>query len=488
MINIFLKQLIEIYNLGFNYIVVKLNSIILNDIIDFIILNKYIYFFILLTYFLLWFDKRFYSKKSKIIILIIIAFLIILFTYLCLFIDINNLPLFFSELFWYSKLINLAFIIHVLWLHWIYNIFWYYRCEKICWFISRISFIFSLSFLMFLISYLDLSVGKYRKNYQSRLIWKQHENPSICVFTVDDLKRSKKIAAILKFILSLFRSIVGFFITLFWRYVSLIFGFKDISRIGYRNIILMCLFIIVTFIISYYILGIARLYVVWIFFFIYNSYQVFILHINRYVSNKDRLINNTLDYEEEKKELIIIFLKVAIRRNYSNLLKIKYEEIWEDQNIFSILKDFFNYYLLYYYREDVDEKQKKFIKDTQRYYYKFVFLLPQYYYLYLNKKNSGFEFLNYLYYFHRVFIYKNWLKWCEWTLFEIWIREIRHDYKTFENRRKILDALKAMTLYYRLDKTEVIYLRKVFIEDIYKLLKNGKSYKTIFTLYEDKFF
>lgn len=128
----------------------KMIQINLEGICNFILLNKYIYLFIFITYILLLFDKRFKYTYYK----IIIGIFILIITLLLLLLD--DTSLFIKDIFWYSKIINLSLIIHILWLVWIYNFFYYFRLEFCCWVISKIGFIFSLSFLMYLSCLFDL--------------------------------------------------------------------------------------------------------------------------------------------------------------------------------------------------------------------------------------------------------------------------------------------------------------------------------------------
>jgi hypothetical protein len=66
-----------------------------------------------------------------------------------------------KDLFWYTKILNISFLLHTCWLYWIYIYIWYYRWESTSWVSSRISFVFSLSFILFLLNYLVLYLHIY---------------------------------------------------------------------------------------------------------------------------------------------------------------------------------------------------------------------------------------------------------------------------------------------------------------------------------------
>ncbi len=110
--------------------------------------NIEIYLSVLISYLLLLgliFDSRInINRKLLIIFLMFILWIISVY--------INKIPyLIIKDLFWYSVILNISFIFHVLILSWIYRICWLNRWEYSCYIISRISFTLSLSFIIYIL-------------------------------------------------------------------------------------------------------------------------------------------------------------------------------------------------------------------------------------------------------------------------------------------------------------------------------------------------
>jgi hypothetical protein len=88
----------------------------LEKINNFIQLNMYIYLFIIITYILILYDYRF----PKFIKIVWMPLFIITITVVFTIIDIDNLWEWMKDLFWYTKILNISFLLHTCWLYWIY--------------------------------------------------------------------------------------------------------------------------------------------------------------------------------------------------------------------------------------------------------------------------------------------------------------------------------------------------------------------------------
>jgi len=443
MFNLLSKLSTNIYELGSNIFISKLKEINLDIFFNFLWENKYIYLFILITYILLSFDDKFDNNKWKYMVLFIIFILIILMTITVIIINVKDLPKWLNELFWYSKILNLSVIIHVIWLPFIYKIFWYLKCEKICWIISRISFIFSSSFILFVLTYIDMCVYVNINRISLDIIMDENIDSET---GMDLYNYYEKIYHIISTILCIIRTIVAFFIILFYKYVALIFGIRDLYKIPLKNWIYMLLFFMSTLIISYWILGIARLYIVWIIIFFYNLYLLFKVHINLY-GNDDP----------------------------NNIYNIKLSEITYRK----IFIDFFNLYLLSYYKYDVEYKQKEALYFLYRNLFLIAYSLPQVHYLYLNERNPiHFKAICW----KKLFIFDYWVILAFIALWNMWIEDRSYNFKKI---RGIVKLYKNLKIIYNLNEKEKIFLKEIYIRNICLLKKKGLKYSEIKKLYID---
>ena len=410
----------------------------LEKINNFIQINKYIYLFIIITYILILYDYRF----PKFIKLFWMPLFIIIITVLFTMIDIDDLWGWIKDLFWYTKVLNISFLLHTCWLYWIYIFFWYFRLEKACWIVSRISFLCSLSFVLFLLNYLVLYLRMY--------------------FVLNEIfVRKYKFLYYSYFYFIIFikiiKTIIRFFMMVHGNYNILLMGGKNISYLSYeflRDMFKAMLFIIVTLILalalSYYLFGICRLYLVWIILFIYEFVKLFKNYLNNY----------------EK-----IYRDNDIYISWNIFKKYKFLNIWIQ---------FFTVYIILNYTQDIELKNKDYVKFLYTYFYKDLYTYPQVNYLYLNKGNCGFEYSYKDFYYISYglyllfFKYEPWLERCKGNFANMFFFELKYD---VDKIRKIEEYIKLQGEYYRLTNLEVASYIKFYTIDYRKrFLKRWREY------------
>ena len=175
-----------------------------------------------------------------------------LFIFLLLF-NIKDVSIWLQELFWYTIILNVSFLFHVCYLNWLYIYCWNRRYQYLCFLINRFYFFFSLTFIIYLINHIRILIYKIEKI-------------------------NKYFEVIAKFLLIFTRilnSILFFFILSFINYSLFIQGRLKIN-FTFRNIIYYLFIFLLTLIISILILGIPRLYLIWIYLFLFGAYKTFI--------------------------------------------------------------------------------------------------------------------------------------------------------------------------------------------------------------------
>lgn len=230
--------------------------------LDFDILGNFIYnnifllSFILFTYLGIIVDSRF-RFKNKIFIFFALSFFILL----SIIFEYRDLHLFFRDLFWYTQILNFCFVVHVLYFHWIFLYFWKKRREKICWYVSLIAFILSMSFIVFLLNWLYLHLyRKYHLKYYLK-VYKFTNKKTRVLFFIN--------------IILVITVILRFFIFIFIGYSSIIVGTYRWKKISLKQITMMICFFIFTLIISIYYLGISRIVFVWFIIFFISLLDTF---------------------------------------------------------------------------------------------------------------------------------------------------------------------------------------------------------------------
>lgn len=143
-------------------------------------------------------------------------------------------------------IINTAMVFHILWLSWVYKLAINHKYYSIVFLASRISWLFSLSFLR------------------------------ILLFKIDDILCEKKDSNLLK-IYKFFSFIIGFsldyLVYSFLNYGLFLQGRKKFTK---KQIIFSFFFFWITWVISHYFLFISRLFVVWMIFILWSMINVFI--------------------------------------------------------------------------------------------------------------------------------------------------------------------------------------------------------------------
>jgi len=104
----------------------------INNIINFLYINKYFFIFMLFVYFGICLDNRF-KTKNKILILVFFIVNVIMFI---VFKGINTLLI--KDIFWFSLVLNSSFIFHTLICDWLYRLFIFLNWDYGCFIITRI--------------------------------------------------------------------------------------------------------------------------------------------------------------------------------------------------------------------------------------------------------------------------------------------------------------------------------------------------------------
>lgn len=311
----------------------------------------FLIFLIWISY-LVYTDNRFKFNR-KVLFFFIIAVLLIFSYY------IDKVPyLIIKDLFWYSLVLNGSFIFHVLILSRIFHFCWEKHYEYLGFIISRISFTLSFSILLYWLSSI------YNKTQEIYIYYKI---------------KSKSISGnffciIIKFIqvlINILRIILIHFSNLFCNYSLVLLGRNDHQYSS--NIIIKYIVMFLVFLILSIIIGIPRLFIIWIFqgfleickilnleyqnINIKNEFRnlKFLDKIKYTYNNYNKIIYLSLCYENKKdilekiyeKPYHIFFMFDLFKFTY-NKYKGIYSEIWgsvdtiyEDYNenlIYPILK------------------------------------------------------------------------------------------------------------------------------------------------------
>ena len=224
-----------------------------NYLFELTFLNSLVLCVIVLIIYLVWTDDRF-SQKRKILFLCISSLFIILSFY------INRAPYeILQELFWYSLILNGSFIFHTLILDRLFYYFWKNNkkpnYEYYAFLVSRISFTFSLSFIIYNLNKLNMSLYN---NY----------------FRMD--KKVDKFLYILDVLIVIIKAICLNFSIIFHNYCTLIIGLQ--SKEWNIKIIMHLLIQFSILLILSLMMGLPRLYIMWIILGVYELYNI----LNRY--------------------------------------------------------------------------------------------------------------------------------------------------------------------------------------------------------------
>ncbi len=214
------------------------------------------------------YDGRF-NIKRKILIFVLIMIQLLVYFYL------DMLPiLLLKDIFWFSLVLNLSFIWHVLLLHWVYKMCIWKKWDYGSYLITRISILTSLSILVLLLQSFCLLLHRINTYFGDIPWWNSKETrytSSKCEISYNVKLWLSWISwnGYVKFMNNIFLSIILYFMKGFNNYSLLILGGLEISSSSILKNYKYYLFIILTFILSYSIL-VPRLYIMWVCILIWN--------------------------------------------------------------------------------------------------------------------------------------------------------------------------------------------------------------------------
>ena len=315
----------------------------------------------------LYYDSRIkLNRKFLIILIFIILWLISIY--------IDKVPyLIIKDLFWYSLVLNGSFIIHVLILSWIYRICWLNKWEYICFVISRISFIFSLSFIVYLLHICNYILFSYIDNKKINLY----------IFL-----------NIIYYIINVINLILRYFIIIFHNYVIFLMGLNEKKEIEFIDNIInkykIFEFIVFTLSISI-IIGYPRLYIIWIFYFLKKGFDIYIIKYNS-------LLNKEFNFFKKLNSLWIEeLLNVPSKTLYKNI-EIKQidiiAEIYKKPYYNFFMFDLFKFLFIegkYIGCHDIEKLEKsKFPLKTPFKFYSWIEIMKEYY----NNRDIVYEYFD----------------------------------------------------------------------------------------------
>lgn len=278
-------------------------------------------------------DDRF-TRNRKVI------FIIGFFLFLILSVYIEKTPyLIIKDLFWYSVVLNGSFIFHVIILDRIFYWCWKNNYEYIGHLISRFSFTFSISGIIAII----LSIFFYLLEFE--------------------LKNKKRIFPKIQKLFFYYPAFIIILIslhfsTIFHNYSLLLMGNYEIKYT--KAVIIKHLIIFIIFFIIAYIIGLPRLYVIWIFQFILESYKI----LNQdYINGGEGNPFDERDFYHKIKdhfflrneELPILLLQEYFGYKYSGLANV-YEKPYHELFMFDLVKFLNRYSNEYYAWKFLDKK------------------------------------------------------------------------------------------------------------------------------------
>ena len=350
----------------------------------FYLLIQIFLFFILIV--LVITDDRFSTKRKYLFFFLTLMFWIISFY-------INKAPmLIIKDLFWYSLVLNGSFIFHVLILSRLFNYCWKNHYEYAGFLVSRISFLCSLSGLIYIIKIIQ-DQSNFLFVYKS---WEPEDTNYLISYY--DIKITNKKLLIINLMQKFFNkynkienihwkfvryfqyflwfilSILIYFSLLFHNYSLILMG-KNKTSYTKEELIIKISFFLLLFLISI-IIGISRLYIIWILVIITETYKI--LTFEYIPTLKKSFMKKTL-YEKLKEiyeypqELLF---SSYYEKKYSELSKI-YEVPYNPFFMFDLYKFLLNKYKFGYYSiwgekntiyENYDEKLIYPIRKVYKYY------------------------------------------------------------------------------------------------------------------------
>lgn len=274
--------------------------------------------FLLLLFYLIivigiWYDKRFSLNRKFLFYFLFLSVNLVLW-----FLEKNPFYFFLYDLFWYPVVLYMSILWHVLILNWIYYYFWKKKFYYYCHIITIISWVTSLSLIIVILVHIDKKIYKYLSspNYKVEIFF-----------------------SVLKIMINIIIAILHYFVIQFHEFVYFLQGqyplpikkHIEIWKTYYKELLLFILKYILIFIftlfISYFILGIPRLYFIWIFIFL-NELKEFIYQ--RWV-----FFIKTSNKFQEPFQLKMGFYKLWLSFIYSPISKDSYKKLIEKyENIY----------------------------------------------------------------------------------------------------------------------------------------------------------
>lgn len=200
-----------------------------------------------------------------------------------------------EELFWYTLVLNGSMIFHSLLCEWLFRLFIRLDLEYGAFIVSRISFVLSLSFIKYLVEIAELYIVLMFPDYFK--LFKNKTFEKIIYFLGIYIMR----------LIQIIKLILIFFMSLYCNYTIIIFGIKTVRLVlDYRllkNLIKLISLLSLTLYISIYILGVHRLYLLWIIWslcYILNIFKIYQLNVfnkfwNHIYNDVNLKTNNLID-------------------------------------------------------------------------------------------------------------------------------------------------------------------------------------------------
>jgi len=296
------------------------------NVFTFIITNIIFFSFLLILTILIFTDERF-SFWRKLLFLFLNICLILISIYL------EKLPyLIIKDLFWYSLILNGSFIFHVIILNRMFEYCWKKHYEYLGYIISRISFTLSLSFLLYILREYIEGFGTYKFFKEEEEEEKKTFKYKYAKFFVEYIINKKIFYYILKYILKYIRKYLYYFFNILEIiFIRFIFVFHNYSLImlGKSNInfnkkyIFIFIIIFIIFLSLSIMLGIPRLYLIWISQGIFESYKIL---NHEYLDGNSRTEFKKLKFFDKIKEWVNSYINKKMP-SLSNCYDHKYREL-----------------------------------------------------------------------------------------------------------------------------------------------------------------
>jgi hypothetical protein len=302
----------ELFNL-FSKILNNINSLSCSGLIKYILINKNIFLFFIFIYLGILLDNRFKLKNKIFIFLAFICFVFLM-------VILKGVDSFLiKDIFWYTLTLNVAFIFHVCICDWLYNFFNYYKMPYVSFLITRISFILSLSFIVYLLNVIYIITYNNIKKFKKTRIFSYWESLLIYRFAI-----------VVSFIIHFFNLILLYFIKLFSFYSLTLMGKHNLKLTSFI-LFKYLMFFIATYFVAYLVLGISRLYFLWIIIFISSCANLIIKNGAYFFKEPTTILKN---YTANNIDILKSKYNLAYSENfcYSFLEFLDYKEVILSKN------------------------------------------------------------------------------------------------------------------------------------------------------------